>query len=219
VPPRRNRKNGKNRAQDGSKMAARWQQDGRALRRYNRRGKVERLFAWRAKFPRLLVRQERKAAHFPGLAPPATILILVRNRCCQKRLSREVLLYRELDRIMIVIRSNCLFLLHHLKRRRAVVIPMRASGASSATVPGSGAAAAPAIVTRMLSRKMLWLNPELPTEDTVKLLMLFVPVVTVNVLNVVATELEKVLESEPRLAPVPLAPANAVSVPVSVSPP
>jgi transposase len=54
-------------------------QDGRKLRRYKRRWKVERLFAWLGNFRRLLVRQERKLANFEGFAHLATIVILVRN--------------------------------------------------------------------------------------------------------------------------------------------
>jgi transposase len=54
-------------------------QDGRKLRRYKRRWKVERLFAWLGNFRRLLVRHERKARNFEGFAHLATIVILVRN--------------------------------------------------------------------------------------------------------------------------------------------
>ena len=54
-------------------------QDGRKLRRYKRRWKVERLFAWLSRFRRLLVRHERKVANFEGFAHLATIVILVRN--------------------------------------------------------------------------------------------------------------------------------------------
>ena len=54
-------------------------QDGRKLRRYKRRWKVERLFAWLGNFRRLLVRHERQVAHYEGFAHLATIVILVRN--------------------------------------------------------------------------------------------------------------------------------------------
>jgi transposase len=67
APHRRNRKK-ENRTQDG-----------RALRRYKRRWKVERLFAWLSNFRRLLVRHERKVKNFEGFAHLATIVILVRN--------------------------------------------------------------------------------------------------------------------------------------------
>ena len=55
-------------------------QDGRKLRRYKRRWKVERLFAWLGNFRRLLVRHERYVANYEGFAHLATIIILV--RCC-----------------------------------------------------------------------------------------------------------------------------------------
>ena len=60
-------------------------QDGRKLRRYKRRWKVERLFAWLGNFRRLLVRHERHVANFEGFAHLATIIILVRN-CFYERL-------------------------------------------------------------------------------------------------------------------------------------
>lgn len=54
-------------------------QDGRPLRRYRRRWKVERLFAWLGNFRRLLVRHDRKARNFQGFAHLAVIIILIRN--------------------------------------------------------------------------------------------------------------------------------------------
>ena len=54
-------------------------QDGRALRRYKRRWKVERFFAWLGNFRRLLVRHERKECNYEGFAHLATLIILVRN--------------------------------------------------------------------------------------------------------------------------------------------
>ncbi len=54
-------------------------QDGRKLRRYKRRWKVERFFAWLSHFRRLLVRHERYVANYEGFAHLATIVILVRN--------------------------------------------------------------------------------------------------------------------------------------------
>jgi transposase len=41
-------------------------QDGRPLRRYKRRWKVERLFAWLGNYRRLVVRYERNADNFLG---------------------------------------------------------------------------------------------------------------------------------------------------------
>lgn len=43
-------------------------QDGRALRRYKRRWKVERLFAWMHNFRRLVTRWEVKIENFLGFA-------------------------------------------------------------------------------------------------------------------------------------------------------
>ncbi len=42
-------------------------QDGRPLRRYLRRWKVERLFAWLKNYRRLTSRWERRAVHFLGM--------------------------------------------------------------------------------------------------------------------------------------------------------
>jgi transposase len=41
-------------------------QDGRALRRYSKRWKVERTFAWLQNFRRLLVRQDRFISVYEG---------------------------------------------------------------------------------------------------------------------------------------------------------
>ena len=54
-------------------------QDGRKLRRYKRRWKVERFFAWLGNFRRLLVRHERRVCNYEGFAHLATLIILVRN--------------------------------------------------------------------------------------------------------------------------------------------
>ncbi len=54
-------------------------QDGRKLRRYKRRWKVERLFAWLGNFRRLVVRYERKADNFLGFAQLGCIVILLRR--------------------------------------------------------------------------------------------------------------------------------------------
>lgn len=54
-------------------------QDGRPLRRYRRRWKVERFFAWLQNFRRLVTRWDRKAEHFAAFVQLASIIILVRN--------------------------------------------------------------------------------------------------------------------------------------------
>ena len=54
-------------------------QDGRRLRRYRHRWKVERLFAWLQSFRRLVVRHERYATNFLGMVQLACILILFKR--------------------------------------------------------------------------------------------------------------------------------------------
>jgi transposase len=53
-------------------------QDGRPLRRYQRRWKIERLFAWLQNSRRLVTRYERRAANFAGFVHLACTLILLR---------------------------------------------------------------------------------------------------------------------------------------------
>jgi len=53
-------------------------QDGRQLRRYRRRYKVERLFAWLQNFRRLVVRYEYHLENFLGFVHLGCILILLR---------------------------------------------------------------------------------------------------------------------------------------------
>jgi len=53
-------------------------QDGRPLRRYGRRWKIERLFAWLFNFRRLVVRYEYHAENFQGLIHLAAAVILLR---------------------------------------------------------------------------------------------------------------------------------------------
>jgi len=53
-------------------------QDGRPLRRYVRRYKIERLFAWLFNFRRLVVRYEYHAENFQGLVHLAAAVILLR---------------------------------------------------------------------------------------------------------------------------------------------
>ena len=65
APHRRNRKRPKT-------------QDGRPLRRYRRRWKVERLFAWLGNFRRLVVRYERHAENYLGMVQLGCIHILLR---------------------------------------------------------------------------------------------------------------------------------------------
>ena len=67
APHRRNRKRAKT-------------QDGRKLRRYRRRWKVERLFAWLGNFRRLVVRYEHKLENVVALVKLGCIMILLR-RC------------------------------------------------------------------------------------------------------------------------------------------
>lgn len=54
-------------------------QDGRALRRYKRRWKVERLFAWLQHFRRILSRHEYHAANFLGFVQLGCLVILMRQ--------------------------------------------------------------------------------------------------------------------------------------------
>ena len=63
APNRRNRKHGS--------------QDGRPLRRYKRRWKVERTIAWLQSFRRVRTRDEYKAQHFLGFVQLACILMLL----------------------------------------------------------------------------------------------------------------------------------------------
>jgi transposase len=53
-------------------------QDGRALRRYRKRWKVERTFAWLQNFRRLLVRQDRFISVYQGFFHLACALICLR---------------------------------------------------------------------------------------------------------------------------------------------
>jgi len=62
------------------KRPSKRKQDGRALRRYKRRWKVERLFAWLKNFRRLVTRWEHHARNFLGFLYLGCIIILLR-RC------------------------------------------------------------------------------------------------------------------------------------------
>ena len=65
APHRRNRKKPKT-------------QDGRKLRRYKRRWKVERFFAWLQNFRKVVVRYERHVANYAGFVKLGCIVILLR---------------------------------------------------------------------------------------------------------------------------------------------
>ena len=54
-------------------------QDGRVLRRYRRRWKVERLFAWLHNYRRIVVRWERYPENFLGMIHLASAIILLRH--------------------------------------------------------------------------------------------------------------------------------------------
>ncbi len=53
-------------------------QDGRKLKRYKRRWKLERLFAWLSNFRRLVVRYERRVGNYLGFAKLGCVVILSR---------------------------------------------------------------------------------------------------------------------------------------------
>jgi transposase len=54
-------------------------QDGRVLRRYRRRWKIERFNAWLQNFRRVTVRWEYKLANYVGFVQLACLLILLRS--------------------------------------------------------------------------------------------------------------------------------------------
>ena len=54
-------------------------QDGRPLRRYCRRWRVERLFAWLQNFRRLITRPEYDVLNFLGFVQLGCIVILLRQ--------------------------------------------------------------------------------------------------------------------------------------------
>jgi transposase len=57
-------------------------QDGRPLRRYKRRWKMERAFAWLQNYRRIVVRYERHARNFLGMIHLACILMLGKRLVC-----------------------------------------------------------------------------------------------------------------------------------------
>ncbi len=54
-------------------------QDGRKLRRYKRRWKIERLFAWLSNFRRQVVRYEQRAENYLGFVQLGCMIILLRH--------------------------------------------------------------------------------------------------------------------------------------------
>ena len=54
-------------------------QDVRGLRRYRRRWKIERLFAWLHNFRRVVTRWEYHAANFLGMVQLVCVVILLRH--------------------------------------------------------------------------------------------------------------------------------------------
>jgi transposase len=54
-------------------------QDGRKLRRYRRRWKVERLFAWLQNYRRILVRFDRLVENYIGFVHLGCLVILLRH--------------------------------------------------------------------------------------------------------------------------------------------
>jgi transposase len=54
-------------------------QDGRSLRRYKRRWKIERLFAWLQNFRRLVVRYEYHLENFLAMVQLGCVVILLRR--------------------------------------------------------------------------------------------------------------------------------------------
>jgi len=54
-------------------------QDGRKMRRYKRRWKVERYFSWMFNFRRLVVRWEHHVTNFAGFVALASIVMLLRR--------------------------------------------------------------------------------------------------------------------------------------------
>jgi len=63
----------------GGIRASRRKQDGRSLRRYRRRWKVEHLFAWLKQFRRISTRWDRSAQNFLGFVLLGCMVILLRQ--------------------------------------------------------------------------------------------------------------------------------------------
>lgn len=54
-------------------------QDGRKLRRYKRRWKIERLFAWLQNYRRILVRFDYKLCNYQGFVHLGAIILILRR--------------------------------------------------------------------------------------------------------------------------------------------
>jgi transposase len=54
-------------------------QDGRKLRRYKRRWKIERLFAWLQNYRRILVRFDYKLSNYQGFVHLGAIYLIIRR--------------------------------------------------------------------------------------------------------------------------------------------
>lgn len=65
----------------GGKRPSKRSQDGRSLRRYKRRWRVEALFAALKQMRRLATRWERKAENFLGLLQLGCAVVLLRAKC------------------------------------------------------------------------------------------------------------------------------------------
>ena len=63
----------------GGRRLSQRRQDGRSLRRYKRRWKIENLFAWLKRYRRLAVRWDRKAENFLGFLQLGCLIILMRR--------------------------------------------------------------------------------------------------------------------------------------------
>ncbi len=61
------------------KTTSKRKQDGRKLRRYKRRWKIERLFAWLKRWRRISTRWERRAENFLGFVHLGCIVLLLRK--------------------------------------------------------------------------------------------------------------------------------------------
>jgi transposase len=64
-------------------------QDGRKLRRYKQRWKVERLFAWLKNYRRIINRWERTIEHFLGFVQLGCMLILLKPGWSSRSSARE----------------------------------------------------------------------------------------------------------------------------------
>lgn len=63
-----------------NKRTSRFKTDGRKLRRYKRRWKIERLFSWLKRWRRLATRWERRAENFLAFVQLGCVVLLLRAR-------------------------------------------------------------------------------------------------------------------------------------------